>query len=139
MEVEGFPESLLIPDEGTYPECFAPVYKELLGGSGVLSPVLSPPLSSPQRQPYPQIRADWSQMLRGQGFYMAAVSIWTYSCRTPAWTEKHMLHSGICEKVWQKFRDLCADVVWCVQEPVCRCGAVCSGTFVKVWWVQGPV
>lgn len=32
VEGEGFPESLLIPDEGTYPECFAPVYRELLGG-----------------------------------------------------------------------------------------------------------
>lgn len=111
---EGFPESLLIPDEGTYPECFAPVYKELLGEGGVESSSQAPPPlpSFPQRQSKPQIRADWSQVLRGRGFYMAAVSIWTYSCRTPACTEEHRLHSGTCVKVFcDAFTDLCEGVV----------------------------
>lgn len=84
-------------------------------GRGELSPVLKPlphSPSFPQRQSKPQIRADWSQVLRGRGFYMAAVSIWTYSCRTPACTEEHRLHSGTCVKVFcDAFTDLCEGVV----------------------------
>lgn len=97
----------IVSDEGTYPESFATnkekgnegrggrvahqtqyiIYKTSnVGGAFEFISSLGPPapFPSPEGSKVTQQQmTDWSQDRRRRSFYMAAVSIWTYSCLTP--------------------------------------------------------